>query len=485
MKTPKPPIKGAPVTADWGREVSDALARHEPSVGPGLLMRQTPQGTVFSLAAKPLPKEPAPMPFDLRLIGGIPHYWAADDSYSNVTRNANRVVPPAGEGWVEIAPPDENGFSPEGVYFFVVYVVDLPSDALWPTGYEGTARYTVSAAADYSGAGEARKNTATVIGGLFSGNLIQWRHGSIDTFYAAVDSDCVAAPRGSFSLGYTDYNELMIWDFLSPTILGGEVLDSGGAMELICRGRTAGDLPTVKYVDLQGLVDQIMSGGNDDPYGILDGVSGILGYDGVTGIFEKIPRHGEFWECGDNETTCYGSMIGDSAGVESINIDGGKLLNAAAGEDTLDWRSKLLDHGWKANDHAQGISAHFGARSLYDIAGTTAIDWDDRVLLDAAQMGSINWGSKSLIVDGVTRVSWENFGLYDTAENLSVDWGARKLYGDWTVAAGGSIDTPAFKYGGVVYAPETLAIVTGVAVDPVTHAATLTTVNKTVLVAQS
>lgn len=54
MKTPTAPQSGAPVTANWGREVCDALRRMRLQAGPGIRLSQTPEGTTISAA----PAEP-------------------------------------------------------------------------------------------------------------------------------------------------------------------------------------------------------------------------------------------------------------------------------------------------------------------------------------------------------------------------------------------------------------------------------------------
>ena len=48
MKTPTAPQSGAPVTANWGREVCDALRRMRLQAGPGIRLSQTPEGTTIS-----------------------------------------------------------------------------------------------------------------------------------------------------------------------------------------------------------------------------------------------------------------------------------------------------------------------------------------------------------------------------------------------------------------------------------------------------
>ena len=53
MKTPTAPQSGAPVTANWGREVCDALRRMRLQAGPGIRLNQTPEGTTISAARAP------------------------------------------------------------------------------------------------------------------------------------------------------------------------------------------------------------------------------------------------------------------------------------------------------------------------------------------------------------------------------------------------------------------------------------------------
>lgn len=48
MKTPTAPQPGYPVTANWGREVCDALRRMRLQAGPGIRLSQTPEGTTIS-----------------------------------------------------------------------------------------------------------------------------------------------------------------------------------------------------------------------------------------------------------------------------------------------------------------------------------------------------------------------------------------------------------------------------------------------------
>lgn len=49
MKTPTAPQSGAPVTANWGREVCDSLRRMRLQAGPGIRLSQTPEGTTIRL----------------------------------------------------------------------------------------------------------------------------------------------------------------------------------------------------------------------------------------------------------------------------------------------------------------------------------------------------------------------------------------------------------------------------------------------------
>ena len=88
------------------------------------------------------------------------------------------------------------------------------------------------------------------------------------------------------------------------------------------------------------------------------------------------------------------------------------------------------------------------------LQGILAVDWDERVLLDSSEIGSVGWSERLLTRDsGSYAVDWQNSILYDAAED-PVSWVSRTLSGEWSVAAAGSIDTPAFKYGGVTYAPK-------------------------------
>ncbi|MDD4059184.1 MAG: hypothetical protein PHW08_00600 [Kiritimatiellae bacterium] len=50
MKTPTAPQPGYPVTANWGREVCDALRRMRLQAGPGIRLSQTPEGTTITAA---------------------------------------------------------------------------------------------------------------------------------------------------------------------------------------------------------------------------------------------------------------------------------------------------------------------------------------------------------------------------------------------------------------------------------------------------
>jgi len=56
---PKPPLKGYPLSADWGRQVADALRRQRLRAGPGIRINQTPEGTTISAPA-PRPAAAAP-----------------------------------------------------------------------------------------------------------------------------------------------------------------------------------------------------------------------------------------------------------------------------------------------------------------------------------------------------------------------------------------------------------------------------------------
>lgn len=490
------------MTADWGREVCDALARLRPSVGPGLKMSQTPQGTVYSLAERSERRtEATPMPFDIRTVASGEtislEAWMPADTTTVVRRNGYYVAPPSTlsggtEGWITFW----TGLSPESTYYVIRRIQAIGGGlAAWPPNVGN--EWILDVVENPSAAAPPEIMTDELIAVCVDGKVAQITRGAFST-YAYPPDEIMEPAKGSKSLQYFDNGEIGFYGFRDPATISA----ADGIASVVCdltlrhQGNVE-DSTLVNYMSFQDLVDYIIGAmppypeQDLDPYDLFVNHPCPVPPDGKIVVFD--PCGGNtgtggwiskaYWESGDGTATCYGSGIADENQTEKINLTGSTLT--VPGEDTLNWGTKILDFGWKANDALQHLSADFGIRNLFDPSGILAVDWDERVLLDSSEIGSVGWSERLLTRDsGSYAVDWQNSILYDAAEDPAVSWVSRTLSGEWSVAAAGSIDTPAFKYGGVTYAPETLSIVTGVTVDPVTHAATLTTVNKTVLVAQ-
>lgn len=208
----------------------------------------------------------------------------------------------------------------------------------------------------------------------------------------------------------------------------------------------------IDYLPYSELIDTIIKElpDNDDPYDLSDpiydddDVDVVLVYDPNEEVWIKQ----KYWESGGDTTTCYGSAIGDMSQMLQIDLSAGLLYDDNGSVVNLDWHTLELHNGWR----------------MYDDDGKESVDSQTR-----------------LLIADTTAPAKE-----------TLDWQNKKLIGNWSTTAqftanlltSTTCNTGNLKISNAKYAPTNITYVTGVTVDPVTHATTLTTETKTVLALQ-
>lgn len=121
MKTPTAPQSGAPVTANWGREVCDALRRMRLQAGPGIRLSQTPEGTTISAARAPVTPPAVAFPYGPRWAFGIEFYSATVEEVEQPHVRIHNIVTRTGQIYATGGPLTALlGTAFDGLLFLVV-----------------------------------------------------------------------------------------------------------------------------------------------------------------------------------------------------------------------------------------------------------------------------------------------------------------------------------------------------------------------------
>ena len=444
MKTPTSPQPGYPVTANWGREVCDALRRMRLQAGPGIRLSQTPEGTTITAPPPSRIEPPKPMPFDIRVSNAAGVWsiqaWLPAEQTMLVSRNGTTAVNDAfadhvEDGWVTL---QSSASAPTGITLVSVEIEALPTDESVEYSWSfviGAPEETGIDWLDYpytdrfAEVKSRRKDTPTLVAVVVGTAVTQYHRGAIDTFAMTVDS--LDSDNRSLAV-IEQLQAYQLYNFNDPDYRLTTPLDVSDTehydrVQILLRQRgddlvAAGDGPMVlQYASLgviaEALVDAITTPHDDykpepspwreawDRY-IGDGVVNMFGggdYD-LTLIYNTIDNR--YWVKGRGYMDCYGSSIGNSPESGPIIDLENCMLTDGDGNENVQWVARIL------NGSEGTVSVNWGSRQCKDADGKTSVDWLERLLRDAAEAESVNWADRE---------------MYDSAGDEAVDWGDRQL----------------------------------------------------------
>ena len=147
-----------------------------------------------------------------------------------------------------------------------------------------------------------------------------------------------------------------------------------------------------------------------------DTVGGVSPGDFLT----ETEADGLYWKQGDDETTCWGTAIGNSATNSVINLTDYQLVNAA-NINSVDWDAYTLV------DSGNAIAVDWLNKKLGDSADRYTVEWEACILNGWASLvlkPSINWLDRKLFAsDGTTSVleySTQAAAIADATDAASV-----------------------------------------------------------------
>lgn len=462
MKTPTAPQSGAPVTANWGREVCDALRRMRLQAGPGIRLNQTPEGTTISAPPPPPREEPdLPMPFDIRVAKASGEWkiqaWLPAEQTMLVSRNGTTAVNDAladhvEDGWVTL---QSSASAPTGITLVSVEIEAVPTDEsveyIWTFVIAAPEESGIDWL-DYPGAPRfaevisRRKDPPTLVAVVVGTAVTQYHRGAIDTFAMTVDS----LDSDHLSLSVVEQLQAyQLFNFNDPDYRLTTPLDMSDTehydrVQILLRQRgddlvESGDGQMVlQYASMgviaQALVDAITTPHDDykpEPspwreawdYYIGEGVTNLFGGGDtdLTLIYNRLD--GRYWVKGGASGNCYGLSIGNSATSGPIIDLANCKLTDGDGNENVQWVARILNG-------AEGTaSIDWGLRRAIDGNNKTSVDWAERLLRDAAAALSLDWTDREMY-DSAAAVAadWDGRQLFDSAEVLAADWESRTLY---------------------------------------------------------
>ena len=462
MRPPTPPTPGKPVSANWGREVCDALRRMRLQAGPGIRLSQTPEGTTITAPPPPPREEPdLPMPFDIRVAKASGEWkiqaWLPADQTMLVARNGvsainDEFAEHVEDGWVDVATLGE---APTGILLVTVDIQSTPVDE----SVEYSWRFVVGAPEetgidwlDYPATNRfaeviiRRNDTPTLVAVVVGTAVVQYHRGAISTF--GMDVDSLDSDNRSLAV-IEQLQAYQLWKFDDPDYRLTTPLDVSDTehydrVQILLRQRgddlaEAGDGPMeLHYASLgviaQALVDAITTPHDDykpEPspwreawdYYIGEGVINMFGGgdDNLTLIYNTLDNR--YWVKGRGYMDCYGSSIGNSPESGPIIDLENCMLTDGDGNENVQWVARILNG-------AEGTaSIDWGLRRAIDGNNKTSIGWGERLLRDTAAALSIDWTDREMY-DSAAAVAadWDGRQLFDSAEVLAADWESRTLY---------------------------------------------------------
>lgn len=463
MKTPTAPQPGYPVTANWGREVCDALRRMRLQAGPGIRLSQTPEGTTISAPPPPPREEPdLPMPFDIRVANAAGAWsiqaWLPADQTMLVARNGvsainDEFAEHVEDGWVDVATLGE---APTGILLVTVDIQSTPVDE----SVEYSWRFVVGAPEetgidwlDYPATNRfaeviiRRNDTPTLVAVVVGTAVVQYHRGAISTF--GMDVDSLDSDNRSLAV-IEQLQAYQLWKFDDPDYRLTTPLDVSDTehydrVQILLRQRgddlaEAGDGPMeLHYASLgviaQALVDAITTPHDDykpDPSPWREAWDNYIG-EGVTNLFGGGPENltliynsldGRYWVKGGASGNCYGLSIGNSATSGPIIDLANCKLTDGGGNENVQWVARIL------NGSEGTVSVNWGERQCKDANGRVSVDWNQRLLKDNSGSLALDWNDRILYdADGVKAVDWATRQLFIGGDGpIAIDWGLGYLY---------------------------------------------------------
>lgn len=341
-----PPAKGEPLTAAYLAQLVDAIRASRIEAGPGLRAVRTPAGTTISLA----PQEPsgkAPSLFDVKFkkSGNATHAWIyiGNDPDAIARFDDTAIHPYAAPtmegGWMDVGA----WTSSDSTIELLLVVASSDFTALGLASWSFAGRWCIAIDGDVPSGYRAHDTHRRV---LFAALDDGW-HKLCASPVQFSSRPCDTERNGATGTRYRSISTelyygsvLQLYGFDDPTTAtnpwASETPPTGivnSDWMIVLRRKLSNGQYEIQYMPLAQVAGSPDGNGQPPSGGIEEAPEDGKNYGRRNGDWQNLD--GEYWPQGGDESTCYGSGIGDSDGIPAIDLDNRTLSGSWAVDENL------------------------------------------------------------------------------------------------------------------------------------------------------